>query len=345
MNYLGLLDKYISLIWQRLYSSCGYFELRVGITPYALSLLKKDNLIIKNDEVAFIDYREMLQTEEGIETLIVRGQMVTKYLARRIVWNTKTITQIEQGIRDLVIENAIDPDDQRRKISNLVLGQAKGFNKNIQKQVGHKNLLDEIKSIVIEDELGFSTTRNKENNLEFNVYKGIDRTSEQEENPSAIFSLEFDNVLTQEYTETNRNYKNVALIVGRGENPESATFGTATGLDRYELFVDGKDIDPKNLTTETYKQVLSDKGRAKLNEYLENYTFDARVDTESNLSYKKDFDLGDKVTVINKRWGIKLDARITEIKEIYETDGFKMEMVFGNGILSLAQKIKREVSV
>lgn len=43
-----------------------------------------------------------------------------------------------------------------------------------------------------------------------------------------------------------------------------------------------------------------------------------------NFSYKKDYDLGDIVTVRKKAWGIEMDKRITEIQEIYENGGFPL---------------------
>ncbi|WP_337999442.1 Gp37-like protein [Solibacillus daqui] len=46
----------------------------------------------------------------------------------------------------------------------------------------------------------------------------------------------------------------------------------------------------------------------------------------------------------NKVWGITMDARITDVKEIYETNGFSTKATFGNNRPTLIQKIKQELS-
>jgi hypothetical protein len=69
-------------------------------------------------------------------------------------------------------------------------------------------------------------------------------------------------------------------------------------------------------------------------------SFDAAVNPHGNLTYKVDFDLGQIVQVVSKRWGVTLTARITEIEENYDADGQSLNIVFGKGILSLMQRLK-----
>ena len=72
-------------------------------------------------------------------------------------------------------------------------------------------------------------------------------------------------------------------------------------------------------------------------------SFESEILTKGTFEYKKDWDLGDIVTVQNRKWGITLNTRITEITEIYEPDGFKLEATFGNAIPTLIDKIKSEI--
>lgn len=50
--------------------------------------------------------------------------------------------------------------------------------------------------------------------------------------------------------------------------------------------------------------------------------------------------VGDIVTVQNKDWNITMDTRVTEVEEIYEVSGFKLNVIFGNNIPTLTQKLK-----
>ena len=167
----------------------------------------------------------------------------------------------------------------------------------------------------------------------FSVYKGLDRTSSQSVNPRAIFSRQFENVLSSEYLIDKKDYKNVALIAGQGEGEDrlTATVGVATGLNRHELFVDARDIGPG--TTEdpidepTQLLMLAQRGNEKLAESKASEVYTAGADPHGNLKYKEDYALGDIVTA--RDLGIIADARITEIKEIYEDSGMMLELTFG----------------
>ncbi|GLI20046.1 hypothetical protein TSYNTROPHJE_18590 [Tepidanaerobacter syntrophicus] len=50
--------------------------------------------------------------------------------------------------------------------------------------------------------------------------------------------------------------------------------------------------------------------------------------------------MGDIVTVQNKDWNITMDTRITEVEEIYEASGFKLNVTFGKNTPTLTQKLK-----
>lgn len=73
-------------------------------------------------------------------------------------------------------------------------------------------------------------------------------------------------------------------------------------------------------------------------------TSQRKVLTAGSLEYEKDFDLGDLVTLRNREWGVTMDARITEVKEIYEPGNISLEMTFGNSQPTLITKIKQEIS-
>lgn len=85
---------------------------------------------------------------------------------------------------------------------------------------------------------------------------------------------------------------------------------------------------------------------------LTNFTYEIRGYQKNNettigvggLEYEKDFDLGDLVTLQTKEWGVSLSARLTEVKEIYEPGGVKIEVTFGNNRPTLITKIKQELS-
>lgn len=351
INYKGLFEKQSSFIRTRRYSKCGEFELTTSFDANALDLLSTGSIVYKKGdlEAGYITHRSIELDPQGKEVLTVKGRFLTCYLNKRIIWGTQNINSTaEMAIRDLVNKQAINPVNTDRKIPLLELGTLKNYTETIQRQSSYKNLLEEIEDISIENELGIRTLFDIQNKkLIFDVYKGIVRT-----NP-ITFSREFENILKQEYTDSVDNYRNVALIAGEGEGIArvKTTIGDATGLDREETFVDAKDLKKTEtvddvevtLTPTQYIEVLKNRGNTKLSEMVKIQTFDSKVNTKSNLVYKQDFDLGDIVTVNNRRWNVTISTRITEIQEVYEEDGFKIYVTFGDNIPTILDKIKQAV--
>lgn len=354
LNFQGILEGFFSLRWIRRYSKCGEFELHCSLTPEILELLKKDNVIWKKDdlEAGYIEYRNLRQDTEGKEVMVVKGKFLTGYLGRRIIWGTENLsTTAELAMRQLINNHAINPANTDRKIDMLTLGDLKGYTNNIDKQVSYKNLLETVEEISSTDGLGIKTLLDIENKqMIFDIYEGLNRTAGQSENAPAIFSREFENILEQEYTDSFNNYRNTVLVAGEGEGTkrELVSIEEGIGLDRYELFVDARDLQKEKedgtiIPDEEYTEMLINRGKSKLAEYKEIQTFESKINLNSNLTYKEDFDLGDVVTCTSKKWGITIDTRITEIEEVYEETGKQINVTFGNNIPSLIDKIKQVV--
>lgn len=354
LNFIGILDTFFSLRWIRRYHKYGEFELHCSLTPQNLELLKRENVIWKkeDEEAGYIEYINLKQDTEGNEILVVKGKFLTGYFDRRIIWGQEIFnTTVENAMRTTVDKNCINPADLDRIMPGLILGTTKGFIQNINYQVTYKNLLDELEKLSITSGLGYRTIVDIQNQqMIFDIYKGLNRTAGQNINPPAIFSKEFENVLDQEYTDSLNNYKNLALVAGEGEGSarELLTVGQGIGLDRYEIFVDARDLQSKDennnvIPTADYRKMLEERGNSKLSEFTDIQTFDSRINIRSNLIYKEDFDLGDMVTCTSKKWGITIDTRITEVEEIYEESGFDINVIFGNNIPTLIDKIKQEL--
>jgi len=317
-------------------------------------LFKRENVIWKqgSDEAGYIEYRQLGQDSQEQEVLVIKGKFLTGYLGRRIVWGQEILnTTTEAAMRTLVEHHAVTPTDPDRAIPLLELGELQNFEETVDYQTSYENLLEELEKLSNLSGLGYRIAVDLTNKkLVFQVYKGRDLTASQSTNPPAIFSNEFENVLEQEFVDSLHNYRNVALVAGVGEWPDRKTIvvGESQGLARFEMFVDARDLretdEEDNPIQETdYEEMLKSRGQSKLAENTEVKTFDSKVNVNSNLTYKYDFDLGDVVTCTSKKWGITVDTRITEIEEVYEESGFDVNITFGNSIPTLIDKIKQVV--
>lgn len=327
-NTVGIVDRYKSLIWTKRYQDAGDFELYIQATPENILLLREDNYIMRPDDdmVCVIDTIQLTTDEDSGDFLIVTGKSLESLLARRVVWSQTTLSgTAEAGIRKLITENAISPSMTSRKIPHLVLESLHGYTETIQKQITGENLLEAIKAICVSYGYGFRITLNEEREMVCQVYKGVDRSTNQSQAPFVIFSPQYDNILSSAYSYSKAALKNVALVAGEGEgkNRKTKVVGTATGLNRYEIFVDARNTSSNDgeISDEEYAELLAEQGNEAISEATETEEFSGEVETTMLYQYKQHWDLGDIVQVSNG-YGIESSPRITEIIECRDENGY-----------------------
>ena len=334
----GIVESFEYLRWTRRYSQCGSFELRAIATPENTTLLQEGNFIWKNDdeEAGIIEHLEMVQAEQEIIT--ASGRFATSFLSRRIVWQTEVLSgDLSACVEQLLNNNLISPTDTARQIDGIVFSSP-NLGVPVSTQISYRGLMDVITELCGASEIGIKTIFTPATHLfTVTLYKGADS--------QAVFSKEYENLTEQSYTESAADYANTALIGGEGEG-ESRTFVAITsgsGETRREIFVDAKDLQAADFGT-GYTDALIFRGQSKLSEQGIRYSFDTSVNPHGNLTYKTDFDLGQTVKVISKAWGVSMTTRITEIEETYDADGLSISVVFGKAELTIAQKIRSDMS-
>jgi hypothetical protein len=331
-NLIAIVDTYQSLIWCKRYNDIGALDLQIEATNETLSVFKKGNYITRNDDDAIyrIEAIELDTNEDKDNSLIVGAYDIKKILNQRIVYDTETYnTTVENAIRGLINNNFINPNNLSRKINNFALKNAKGFTELIQTQITYDVIGEKINELCKTYNYGYKLTR--ENGVfYFDLFKGVNRSINQSEVSPVVFSPEYDNLVSSKYNLDISEIKNVALVGGEGEgkNRKKIEVGTATGLDRFEMFVDSSGVSSNEgeITDSEYYQMLIENGKEQLAQNSTSTSFEGVVDT--NLyEYKKDFDLGDIVTLENE-YGIKVDARIIEIIETWNDTGYSLEPKF-----------------
>lgn len=364
----GIIDNFTSLRWIRKFHTTGEFELYCNLDNNKLNLLKKDNIIYKKGdyEAGYIETRRLKIDTTGQEILIVNGKFLTNYYDRRINWSRVNFNgKTENLIRQLINDNCINPSNSNRKINNLELGKLNNFEDEINYQNSFGNLLECLGNISNTSNIGFRNRLDYKNKkIIFETYKGVDRAVNNGTIAPCIFSRNFENILEQEYFESINNYKNTVLVAGCGEGKDRKIINIENnfgGLNRYEMYVDARDLqDTKQvkkessegsitmedvpISIEEYNKLLIQRGKEKLEECKEIKTFESKVNTQGNNVYKKDYDLGDIVTVVDKKWDIRIDTRITEIEEVYENENVSIIPIFGNNIPTLIDKIKQRLN-
>lgn len=304
-----------------------------------------------------VRFLTVTKDENGLEQIEVQGKFLTHWIGNRLLLSSIVSDLPTHDLLARVVnENLIAPADSRRVVPNLFLADMSGLSSETVECacLAYSNALDTCSERANLAKLGFKIiTDLKQKKHFFRVYKGADRTVGQAENSICIFSPDFDNVLSQEYTHSIENVASAAYVGGEETEGEArqvveVSDDTQTGIHRIEYFDDSSSIsrsymedgEEQKLSLAAYLALLTARGHQVLDQKTESISFSSHIDTYANLVYKKDFDLGDRVTCVNKRWGIRIDSRITEVTESYESGKEALEVTFGTSIPSLTNALK-----
>lgn len=363
LDLLAEIDNYESLLFNRRWHEVGEFELRINRHKRHTELLQRGNLIMlsaSRNKVGIIRHREIELDENGkaSENWIVKGIALKGAVAQRIVVppandsHDRASGAAETAMKHYVNNHIVNPADVKRKIDMLVIASDQQRGSQISWESRFKNLADELIEISKASGLGWDVVLDlQQKKWIFDVFEGRNLTVNQTENPPVIFSTQFESLKQLSFVESDYNYKNFGYIAGQGEGADRRVVevGDAEGLSRIETFIDSRDISEQDesgqaLTEEQIITKLQERGQQKLSEFAEEFFLEGQILTNSPFEYEKDYDLGDIVTIQNREWGVTRDARITEIKEIYEPGGFQIEATFGESRPTLIKKLKQELS-
>lgn len=362
MELQGIVEKIASLIWTRRYWSCGEFKLLVPFTEEHSRMLVKNNIIMKrgDDEAAQIRYVHITKNSQGLEEIEVQGKFLIAWIGKRIIKKqiiTKDTTQ--NILYRIVRENVTNPADTARKIPDVSIATddedtESGVIDYTSEQYTNAQLAAETAAKA--EKLGIRMRTDARTGAHvFSVYEGRDLTAGNTAgNAPCIFSQEFDNIVEQEYTNSVENLKTTAFVGGEEKEGVARKVaevgGSAAGLAREEVFINATDIvqeyedddgEQVTLTDAEYLALLSARGAEELEQYAETLSFGSKINTFANLIYRTDYDLGDRVTCVNKRWGIRIDVRITEIAETYQNNVEEIDITFGESLPALLTQIRQ----
>ena len=341
-----VIDSFQSVIWNMQFFGSNDFELVVAGTPENVTRLEVGKYLVRSNDMSNGEYKNVMliesrelafDVEEGWR-LTLRGGGLKRILVRRIIWNQTNLTgKIEKIIRQVITDNVISPVMPERTIENFVLDTEQGFSDEVQDteadtQLSGENIAEWLESICTSYGIGWDIYISGGNYV-FTLKKGTDRTYNQTVVNPVVFSPEYDNLITSIYTHDITEYRNAAIVAGEGEgtNQRITTVGTATGLDRFETFVDGSSVssDGEIITLETYMKMLSDYGNDQIKETQYNEKFEGEIIPNGMYDLNEDYFLGDLVQIENEN-NISAQTRIIEIIYSEDQNGWSLTPTFSD---------------
>ena len=329
-NYevVGIVEEFQSFIWTERFSKTGDFELYLAASAQAADTYKKEYYLRDDlsDDLMIIEDHEIETDPDDARFLKVTGRSLSSVLDRRIIWGQMNLSgNLQNGIRSILNSQVISPTDPNRALPFTFKNSTDINITSIvmeDQQLYGDNVLEVIESLCETYDIGFTVKFDDDTKkYVFELVAGIDRTYDQTQRPQVIFSPDFDNLESGKYVSSIATKKTAALVGGEGEGSArkrqgvSAPGGALTGLDRREMFVDASgissDTDDGTLTTAQYNALLTQEGKKALAENKATEVFDGTISKSSNLTFKTDYFLGDKVQMEDE-YGHTSVSRITE---------------------------------
>ena len=223
----GELSEQEDIVFNKRFNDVGYCALKVAADADMLNLLKAGNYIFRYDddllckiETATID----TDVEQG-DYLTVDAVDMNNILAGRIVrWEVSYSGTVAGFIKQLIVENIINPAQAQRKIENFVFDDSNFAELtetiDVAKDTATQDLLQLIITTCKTYNYGFRVSLNIETKtLVFRLIKGKNKaTMESEE--YVEFSPNFANIISSHYKEDESNYKNVVYVGYKSSNKD-----------------------------------------------------------------------------------------------------------------------------
>lgn len=364
------IEVFQSVIWTERYYEPGEFELYLPASKEDMQFFRtaaeKHYYIIPaefNDRTSIscmiINHVKLDMPFDAAKNIIITGRSLSYILHSRIAQGETILNgNLEDVIRDMVADNAINPADPSRSIPKLKLGARSGQISDLINAEATGAYLDEaITNICKIYKTGWDVRLNYDKKqFIFKMFKGLDRSYSQtapelsDRNPYVVFSPDFDNLLKTTYDMDTSNYRNIIYVESEYQEYNdttktldkkifdvSATLPARSrypkGLDRFEMFSSSSASSsaPKDEHNEPDRNfmagIMRTEGKSKLKDYDSKTDMTGEVAPNLNFKLDEDYYIGDLVSVINE-YGQTFDARVTETIHSVSTSEVKYYPVF-----------------
>lgn len=314
LNRIGVLNTWVSMVWEESYNADGSFQIEVQQTKSAATLLKEDRYagIPESNTLMII---KAAQVKGG--KIVASGYPALWVLSDRVSTSVVSNTNAETALRNLV--SAMDPWPR------LELGESAGLTDVFTAEKSDASLLEYCQVIAQAVDMGVRLRHDKNaKKLLFECYKPA-------ADANLRFSTAYGNMGDMEYSSSTASLKNVAIVAGAGEGNARVTVlagaTSTTGAERREMYVDARNEQPEEgESDEAYRARLVRYGEEKLvgQVRIENFSFVLDDDRAG---------LGDIVTCNVPEIGVKLQVRITGIRRTTQNNGTTVEASVGTPII------------
>lgn len=326
-NTQDLVENFESIIWTERYNEAGQFELVMPHDPNHQYWVP--NYYLRSTESDYVMRATNLEIEsrDGKVMSKFSGKDLSSILSQRIAltqtWSPRKPHNRISALISICFTNPSNPD---RKILNFE--HEAPYSWDLPKfdaipaqdaEVRWRDCYTIIEEMAKEHDFGFRWYVDEDLVMKFQLYFGHDRSLDQTEFETVIFTPDFGNLENSRYVYSQDTNRNIAYIGGEGEgaarrwNSADLVYPNPQGLGRRELFVDAGDIssDEGAIPTTEYMNILRDKGRTELKLHNPESVFDGQVTNTQPFRYGWEYGMGD-IVELQSEYGMQTKARVVE---------------------------------
>lgn len=322
------------------YNDMGKIQLVVAANDYNIVALKKNNIIFDTDRnVTYIIVDVKCDTVEN--RITANGYTAEHLLNKRVVASKTQVKVIETGVYGIINQNM-------RGLTKISTAAVKGLPEKFQPDdpsttdedesvVYGEGVLDAITPVLEYGNLGRRMNWNPSTLAwEFEIYKGNDLTSGIH---AVTFAEEQGTCTNLIINEDISTFKNVAYVTyqKRDNTDMLTTVGSATGDDRYELWLNSSVIQEENESETTTRKRAASFAQLELGKHINRQSFSVVIDA-SELGTL--FNIGDIVACSSVRFGVRFNARITGVTYTLDITGEQTAVQLGDPILTALGEMK-----
>lgn len=320
----GIVRGYDNFTYTRRYQASGNFSIHLGDESPALPLVTPGNILLfmRDGVVDFAGYsmrQKLVYNQESPKTLAeIDGLDLAGWLLRRrratppgaLAYYSQTgnAEPVMKQIFNDFIANPTDP--ARLIIGSRTQTTTTSLGSSVVVNLRGERLDDVMSKVSLAGGPGFRVALTTDGALEFQVYTGVSRT-ETDSSP-VVFNPLYHNLASFEYERNVLELENYLYTMGGDSSAGTRFQVTNTNTDsvntwgRYEGFQDGRNATTTAIANLEAQSYLAPKVLVDRVSFMPMET--------AQVQYKRDWDLGDTVTVRYDTWGVHQNLPIVEVK-------------------------------
>ena len=338
------LDRFSGVVWSESYQHPGSFVAITKATPELIAFFwDLDILVTRADtnRAMLVESMEVISKEDG-DYIQISGRSAESYPSRRIIMQREPVTMngaaailyyLHENLDDYWYfhsdddhPHGVSAPSSRRFFNLFKPGSVVILPDTISAEPFGQNLGDFIEEVCVGCDFGFMVEFDGED-LIYSCYQGLDRTLNQSERMPVVFSEDFKNIGYSRYVRSLENFASHVVSGGSGTGT-GRQYGDAyagfrnahnIGGNMVERFVQAVGVSDGSLSAVAKNAVAASRKTSE---------FEANAVSGGAFQYRRDYQLGDKVTVVNK-FGISGTAVVVQVDESEDENGLQIIPTLG----------------